>query len=93
MDGVPHVFEVQDLDLDGGDEAVAGPADPVISVHRVMVREGDKRQAETPRLEVEAQGIDLPGRDNVVGVQRMNVEVGRGPAFGPERRASSAPRI
>lgn len=46
MYGMSHFFEVQDLDLNGRDEAFSSPADPIISIHRVVVGKCDIGHAE-----------------------------------------------
>lgn len=82
VDGMTHVPEVENLDLDGGHEAFARPADLVVGGHRVVVREGDVGHAEPAGLEIEVQRIDLPGRDDIVRVERVDMEVGRLPPSG-----------
>ena len=49
-----------------------------------MVRENDVGHAASQRLVVEEQGIDLPGRDDVVRMQGVDVKIGRPPALGQQ---------
>ena len=82
VDGVAHVPGVEDLDLDGRHEAFARPADLIVGGHRVVIREGHIGHAEPACFVVQRERVDLPGRDHVVGVERVDMEVGRLPSFG-----------
>jgi hypothetical protein len=78
---MPHIFGVQDLDLDGRDEAFSSPTDPIIGVHRVMVGKCDVGHAEPAGFIVQKKRINMAGRDDVIRVESMDVEVGRLPAL------------
>ena len=84
MEGMPHLFAIQDLDFDGRDEALASPADLVISVHGVVIGKRDIGHAEPPRFLIECQRIDVASRDDVVRMKRVDMEVSRCPAFSHE---------
>ena len=90
--GMADVHGVEDLDLDGRDEAFPRPADLVVGGHRVVIGEGDIGHAEPAGLRIKTKRVDLPGRDDVVGMKRVDMEVGRLPALGQQARGPrSAP--
>ena len=80
MDRVADVLRVEDLDLDRRDEPLACPSDVVVRGHGIVVREGDEGQAVPAGPEIEGQRVDGGGGDDVVRIERVDMEVGGPPA-------------